>query len=179
MAPEVLMGRPLSEKADLYSFGIVAWELFTGREPYEQHDNYDLFVAAVCLKHERPALDKSIQRGVRDIIDSSWCPDPSKRPCMFHSGSHNFPESSPFNLSQNTTNLDLAMKELIPRIDRALVDGSLPCKVAADMWYKNWEGKVLKVDLILVRSNLFSRPKFNFQHLLRFSLKSFRFHVIY
>jgi len=114
MAPEVLMGRPLSEKADLYSFGIVAWELFTGREPYEQHDNYDLFVAAVCLKHERPPLDKSIPRGIREIIEASWCPDPNKRP---------------------------SMAELINRIDKALVDGTLPCKVAAAMWYKNWAGK--------------------------------------
>lgn len=48
MAPEVLMGRPLSEKADVYSFGIVLWELFTYKEPFDSHDNYERFVEAVC-----------------------------------------------------------------------------------------------------------------------------------
>jgi serine/threonine protein kinase len=50
MAPEVLMGRPLSEKADVYSFGIVLWELFTYKEPFDTHDNYERFVEAVCIQ---------------------------------------------------------------------------------------------------------------------------------
>jgi serine/threonine protein kinase len=35
MAPEMLLGQPFDEKADIYSFGIVLWELYTGEEPYK------------------------------------------------------------------------------------------------------------------------------------------------
>jgi len=33
------------------------------------------------------------------------------------------------------------MKDLIPRIDQALVEGTLSCPIAAHMWYQNWAGK--------------------------------------
>lgn len=35
MAPEVLTGTQYDESADIYSVGIVLWELFTGLCPYE------------------------------------------------------------------------------------------------------------------------------------------------
>jgi serine/threonine protein kinase len=35
MAPEVIEHKPYGEKADVFSFGILLWELLTGRVPYE------------------------------------------------------------------------------------------------------------------------------------------------
>ncbi|KAI9918516.1 hypothetical protein PsorP6_011968 [Peronosclerospora sorghi] len=35
MEPEVLGNRKYTEKADVFSFGIVVWEIFTGQCPYE------------------------------------------------------------------------------------------------------------------------------------------------
>lgn len=35
MAPEVIEHKPYGEKADVFSFGILMWELLTGRVPYE------------------------------------------------------------------------------------------------------------------------------------------------
>jgi tetratricopeptide (TPR) repeat protein len=38
MAPEVLTGGFISPRADLYAFGIIAYELFTGRHPFDPGD---------------------------------------------------------------------------------------------------------------------------------------------
>jgi len=35
MAPEVIRNEPYSEKADVWSFGVVVWELLTRRVPFE------------------------------------------------------------------------------------------------------------------------------------------------
>jgi serine/threonine protein kinase len=35
MAPEVLTGNQYNESADIYSVGVVIWELFTGQCPYD------------------------------------------------------------------------------------------------------------------------------------------------
>jgi serine/threonine protein kinase len=35
VAPEVLQGRPYSCAADVHSFGVVLWEVLTGRVPYK------------------------------------------------------------------------------------------------------------------------------------------------
>lgn len=31
------MGKPLSEKADVYAFGVVFWEMLTSEEPFGEH----------------------------------------------------------------------------------------------------------------------------------------------
>jgi len=114
MAPEVLSGQPLTEKADTYSAGIVFWELFTCKEPYDKHDDYEIFVDAVCRLHERPPLKKDIHPSVRAMIASTWCPEPQER---------------------------LSMRLLIPVIEAAMVDVAISCPVIAGLWKKYFLGK--------------------------------------
>ena len=35
MAPEVLRSEHIDEKADVYSFGVILWEILTGKIPWE------------------------------------------------------------------------------------------------------------------------------------------------
>ena len=34
MAPEILLGKQFNEKADIYSFGIILWQIYTRKEPF-------------------------------------------------------------------------------------------------------------------------------------------------
>eukprot|EP01129_Flabellula_baltica_P001831 TRINITY_DN11739_c0_g1_i1.p1 TRINITY_DN11739_c0_g1~~TRINITY_DN11739_c0_g1_i1.p1 ORF type:complete len:523 (-),score=125.74 TRINITY_DN11739_c0_g1_i1:23-1591(-) len=114
MAPEVLQGKDLDEKSDIYSFGIVLWEILTEEEPYLDHDSYSTFVRAVCGKHERPEIPDDFHESIRHILESSWHPDPTKRP---------------------------SFGELIDLIDEAIIDTTLIDPEAAELWKDNWLGE--------------------------------------
>jgi serine/threonine-protein kinase len=82
MAPEQCRGeKNLTPKADLYSLGVVFYELLTGRLPFQADNTLDMFLAHTEGKFERPS------RLVLDIpiwLDTLVCQllekDPEKRP---------------------------------------------------------------------------------------------------
>jgi serine/threonine protein kinase len=47
MAPEMLLGKPFDEKADVYSFGIILWQLLTREEPFAEFTELEPFIK-VC-----------------------------------------------------------------------------------------------------------------------------------
>jgi len=49
MAPEVMQFKEFNEKCDVYSFGIVLWEILTRQEPFPHHTNFEKFRHAVCV----------------------------------------------------------------------------------------------------------------------------------
>lgn len=80
MSPEVLKGKELNEKADVYSFAIVCWEIFERKEPFENHDSYSTFVNAVCDLKERPPLSNKMHPSLRKLISDCWNEDSDARP---------------------------------------------------------------------------------------------------
>eukprot|EP01105_Mastigella_eilhardi_P025086 TRINITY_DN6714_c0_g1_i1.p1 TRINITY_DN6714_c0_g1~~TRINITY_DN6714_c0_g1_i1.p1 ORF type:complete len:685 (+),score=198.09 TRINITY_DN6714_c0_g1_i1:86-2056(+) len=62
MAPEVMGMREFNEKADVYSFGLIMYELFTGLEPFSNYSDIDTFYNAVCVRHERPVIPPERRR---------------------------------------------------------------------------------------------------------------------
>ncbi|CAH9103123.1 unnamed protein product [Cuscuta europaea] len=68
-----------NNKVDVYSFGIVLWELLTNRMPFEGMSNLQAAYAA-AFKQERPILAEEIPPDLAFIIQSSWVEDPNMRP---------------------------------------------------------------------------------------------------
>eukprot|EP01087_Luapelamoeba_hula_P010598 TRINITY_DN2811_c0_g1_i2.p1 TRINITY_DN2811_c0_g1~~TRINITY_DN2811_c0_g1_i2.p1 ORF type:complete len:711 (-),score=170.90 TRINITY_DN2811_c0_g1_i2:53-2185(-) len=82
MAPEVLSDKPYDEKADVYSFGILLWELLTGGIPYQEEGfkNLDQIFAHVVMEGKRPTLPPPTPPALADLIKKCWSADPSSRP---------------------------------------------------------------------------------------------------
>lgn len=80
MSPEVLRGEELNEKADVYSFAIVCWEIYERKEPFDHHDSYTTFVNAICNEKERPPLSDKMHPKLKKLISDCWQDNPELRP---------------------------------------------------------------------------------------------------
>ncbi|KAG9447401.1 hypothetical protein H6P81_013529 [Aristolochia fimbriata] len=81
MAPELLTGRPLfaTEKLDVYSFGILMWEMLTGELPYKNVDR-DLIKRGVAMGELRPQVPSWCDPQWRSIMEECWSQEPTERP---------------------------------------------------------------------------------------------------
>ncbi|KAI5663132.1 hypothetical protein M9H77_22455 [Catharanthus roseus] len=68
-----------NNRVDVYSFGIVLWELLTNRMPFEGMSNLQAAYAA-AFKQERPTIPEDISPDLAFVIQSCWVEDPNLRP---------------------------------------------------------------------------------------------------
>jgi len=81
MAPEILLEKGYDEKADVYSFAIVLWEIFTQEEPYNgEFQSFEELIEGVGLENKRPKIPSDVTYLLRDTIVSCWDKEPTKRP---------------------------------------------------------------------------------------------------
>ncbi|VFQ60438.1 unnamed protein product [Cuscuta campestris] len=79
MAPEVLRNEPSNEKCDVYSFGVILWELATMRLPWSGMNPMQV-VGAVGFQNRRLEIPKELDPLVARIIWECWQMDPNLRP---------------------------------------------------------------------------------------------------
>lgn len=79
MAPEMIKEKSYTRKVDVYSFGIVLWELTTALLPFQGMTPVQA-AFAVAEKNERPPLPESCQPALAHLIKRCWAANPSKRP---------------------------------------------------------------------------------------------------
>ncbi|TVU26767.1 hypothetical protein EJB05_29328 [Eragrostis curvula] len=78
MAPEVLTHQPYDNKADVYSFGLVLWELMTSKIPYT--DMNPVQAAMGVAKGLRPQIPENAHPRMRNLMERCWEAIPSDRP---------------------------------------------------------------------------------------------------
>lgn len=79
MAPEVADSLPYNHKADVYSFGIILWELNSLKKPFEGLDR-DQFYSRVVHGGERPIPNKKWPEELVTLMTECWSPNPESRP---------------------------------------------------------------------------------------------------
>ncbi|XP_058226948.1 uncharacterized protein LOC131335549 [Rhododendron vialii] len=81
MAPELLSGKSnmVTEKIDVYSFGIVMWELLTGDEPYTDLHCASI-IGGIVNNSLRPEIPTWCDPEWKALMESCWASDPAERP---------------------------------------------------------------------------------------------------
>jgi len=79
MAPEVIEHAPYGAPADVFSFGILLWELLTARVPYEALSPLQAAVGVV-QRGLRPTIPSTCPAELADLMRACWTRRPEDRP---------------------------------------------------------------------------------------------------
>ncbi|CAM9849968.1 unnamed protein product [Ectocarpus sp. 6 AP-2014] len=78
-APEVLETKETSKAGDVYSFGMVAWEVLTRQTPWDQARPRDIYLGVV-MREERPAIPAGALVDIAEMVRRCWAQEPKDRP---------------------------------------------------------------------------------------------------
>ncbi|CAB4414673.1 unnamed protein product [Rhizophagus irregularis] len=81
MAPEILRNEGYTKKSDIYTFGILMWELLSNRPPYYDH-NHTKLINAILYNDLRPKLNTDIPECYINLMKQCWSSEPSLRPSI-------------------------------------------------------------------------------------------------
>ncbi|EXX68273.1 Sps1p [Rhizophagus irregularis DAOM 197198w] len=81
IAPEIFKGGKFSKESDIYSLGMIMWELTTGCKPFaDVEHNIDLIYEIIDGK--RPEITNDTPECFANLMRQCWNSDPSKRPII-------------------------------------------------------------------------------------------------
>ncbi|KAM9783334.1 mitogen-activated protein kinase kinase kinase 7 [Neosynchiropus ocellatus] len=82
MAPEVFEGNNYSEKCDVFSWGIILWEVITRRKPFDEIGGPAFRIMWAVHNGTRPPLITNLPKPIESLMTRCWSKDPSQRPSM-------------------------------------------------------------------------------------------------
>jgi serine/threonine protein kinase len=80
MAPEVALGEGSVFGSDVYSFGMLLWELLTLAKPYEKIKYSEEFKQKVAIQGLRPSCKNIPTPHLKDLLKDCWDREPLARP---------------------------------------------------------------------------------------------------
>ncbi|CAN0001645.1 unnamed protein product [Choristocarpus tenellus] len=78
MAPEVFRGEPYNEKVDMYSYGLILWEMLSLNQVFSSMSSAQ-HTQQVVEGGLRPTLDGSWPDEVHDILNGCWHQESNQR----------------------------------------------------------------------------------------------------
>jgi len=81
MAPEILRNEEHDEKSDIYSLGLICWQMITNEIlPYKEFNRgINIFIEKISEERVRPSIQR-VPICFRDLLDRLWHHDPYLRP---------------------------------------------------------------------------------------------------
>ena len=83
MAPELLDNKQYSIKVDIYSFGVVLWEICARKTPYNELSSPMAIIKHVTIEKKRPNMSLIPGDCPEDLLlvmRKCWSHEPSERP---------------------------------------------------------------------------------------------------
>jgi serine/threonine protein kinase len=81
IAPEIFQGQKYTKTSDIYSFGMIMWELMTGRRPFWDATHDTDLIIRIC-DGLRPPIVTNAPEGYIELMQECWHYDPTKRPTV-------------------------------------------------------------------------------------------------
>ncbi|EXX55436.1 Ssk22p [Rhizophagus irregularis DAOM 197198w] len=84
VAPEIFRGEVFSKESDIYSLGMIMWELTTGRKPFFniEHDINLIYQIIDEKRPKRPEITTDAPKCFTNLMKQCWYSDPLKRPSI-------------------------------------------------------------------------------------------------
>ena len=79
IAPEVISRKEYTFKSDIYSIGMLMWEISSGQPPFSIYE-HDLDFAMNIINGMRPKIVPGTPLEYKSLMEQCWDADPSKRP---------------------------------------------------------------------------------------------------
>jgi serine/threonine protein kinase len=79
IAPEIFNGNAFTKESDIYSMGMIMWELTSGCKPFADFD-HDTDLIYKIIDGKRPEITNDTPECFANLIKRCWDSDPSKRP---------------------------------------------------------------------------------------------------
>ncbi|KAL5240977.1 hypothetical protein ACI65C_008387 [Semiaphis heraclei] len=84
MAPEVFEGSNYTEKCDIYSWGIILWQVLTRLKPFNEIGGSAYGIMWAVHKGTRPPIFEQCPRPFQELITECWDQNPNVRPSIDH-----------------------------------------------------------------------------------------------
>lgn len=83
MSPEIIESKPANQKCDIWSYGVVLWELITGEVPFKGIEEFQI-AFLVVERDQRLPIPQGCPAVLSTLMQICWQRDPAARPNFKH-----------------------------------------------------------------------------------------------